>query len=77
MTDAPEITYAVHKLASGYEVQRVADGRLWASDPIFKDPNEAAEYGHKAAFAERERLGWPPGDPRIQFPERPGKASAG
>ena len=34
----------------------------------FENADLAHQAGHALAFSEREALGWPPGDDRIQFP---------
>lgn len=39
----------------------------------FGNQEQAYEVGYALAFKEREDLGWPPGDERMQFPQKAGE----
>ncbi len=38
----------------------------------FDDEQTAYEVGYALAKADHDRMGWPVGDPRIQYPRNPG-----
>lgn len=74
MTDEPKwIEYWVEPSSSGFEVvcaDSLVDGDYVVNQSLVSE-ELAYQVAYLLAFNERERLGWPPGDPRIQFPDRP------
>ena len=70
MTEPKQIEYRVVPKTT-YEVERIKNGVRSISNGRTATAQEAYDYAYQLAFAERERLGWPPGDERIQFPKRP------
>ena len=68
------IEYRVRPVTRHIVTRYEMTGGVGASTTLGEHPNPdvAHQVGHALAFAEREALGWPPGDDRMQFPTRGG-----
>jgi hypothetical protein len=67
------IEYRVRPVTRYVVTRYEADGAAAGSGPMGEYANEETAYAVAYALckADHERLGWPPGDERIQYPTQP------